>query len=141
MKEKQSVMRIMPVFVLLVFMTGCAASMASIITTKATAGYTTAIHKDLVSLPPPERKIVVAVYKFRDQTGQYKSSPQATTFSTAVTQGTTSMLIKALEDSKWFEPIEREGLPNLLTERKIIRSTTEEYKNLQKEEKSLPVLP
>lgn len=137
MKEKQSVM-IMSALVLSVLLTGCAAGLA---TTKATVGYMTAVHKDLVSLPPPERKIVVAVYKFRDQTGQYKNSPQATTFSTAVTQGATSMLIKALEDSGWFEPIEREGLPNLLTERKIIRSTIEEYKQLQGEQKNLPVLP
>jgi curli production assembly/transport component CsgG len=33
------------------------------------------------------------------------------------------MLIKALDDSGWFIPIEREGLPNLLNERKIIRSS------------------
>jgi curli production assembly/transport component CsgG len=37
------------------------------------------------------------------------------------------MLIKALEDSGWFIPIEREGLANLLTERKIIRQTSESY--------------
>lgn len=37
------------------------------------------------------------------------------------------MLIKALEDSNWFIPIEREGLANLLTERKIIRQTSETY--------------
>lgn len=143
MREKQSTMKLFSILVLGFFLSGCAAGMASIATERASIGYTTAIHKDLVSLPPPERKIVVAVYKFRDQTGQYKYHPQATTFSTAITQGTTSMLIKALEDSKWFEPIEREGLPNLLTERKIIRSTTEEYKqHLSKEEqKSLPVLP
>ena len=113
----------------IIFLTGCASSMRSIVSTKARAGYITAIHSDLISLPLPERKIVVAVYKFRDQTGQYKHNPQATSFSTAVTQGSTSMLIKALEDSKWFIPIEREGLPNLLTERKIVRSTREQYKN------------
>jgi len=143
MKERQSAMKLFSVLVLGFFLTGCAAGMASIATERATVGYTTAIHKDLVSLPSPERKIVVAVYKFRDQTGQYKYHPQATTFSTAVTQGATSMLIKALEDSKWFEPIEREGLPNLLTERKIVRSTTEEYRqHLSKgEQKDLPVLP
>ena len=141
MREKQKTMKLFSVLILGFFLTGCAAGLASIGTERATVGYTTAIHKDLISLPPPERKIVVAVYKFRDQTGQYKYHPQATTFSTAITQGTTSMLIKALEDSKWFEPIEREGLPNLLTERKIIRSTVEEYKHFQGEQKDLPVLP
>ncbi|OHB74528.1 MAG: hypothetical protein A2Z25_05795 [Planctomycetes bacterium RBG_16_55_9] len=96
---------------------------------RATIGYTTAIHDELISLPEPEEKIVVAVYKFRDQTGQYKTSASATTFSTAVTQGATSMLNKALEDSGWFIPIEREGLPNLLNERKIIRSSRLQYQS------------
>jgi curli production assembly/transport component CsgG len=48
-------------------------------------------------------------------------------FSTAVTQGTTSILIKTLEDSKWFVPIERENIGNLLQERNLIRSTRQEY--------------
>ena len=38
---------------------------------------------------------------------------------TAVTQGASSMILKALEESKWFIPLEREGLSNLLNERKI----------------------
>ncbi len=37
-------------------------------------------------------------------------------------QGATAVLVKALIDSKWFIPLEREGLQNLLTERKIIRA-------------------
>ena len=37
------------------------------------------------------------------------------------------MLLKALEDSKWFTVIEREGLSNLLNERRIIRSSRENY--------------
>src|SRR3954469_6933395 len=52
------------------------------------------VHRDLVSLPPPRGKIVVAVYGFRDQTGQYKAAPDSS-FSTAVTQGAASMLVKA----------------------------------------------
>jgi len=95
------------------------------VTVPASLGYVTSVHSDLLALPPPKRKIVVAVYKFRDQTGQYNYHPTATTFSTAVTQGATSMLIKALEDSGWFIPVEREGLANLLTERKIINATWE----------------
>ena len=78
-------------------------------------------------LPAPLRKTVVAVYKFRDQTGQYKPQANGASFSTAVTQGATTVLIKALEESQWFEPIERENLGNLLNERKIIRSTRQEY--------------
>jgi curli production assembly/transport component CsgG len=105
----------------------CAVQMAKLATGRATMAYTTAIHKDLISLPAPEQKIVVAVYKFRDQTGQYKPHPTAASFSTAVTQGATSMLIKALQDSGWFVVIERESLPNLLTERKIVRQTREGF--------------
>ena len=78
-------------------------------------------------LPPARSKTVVAVYKFRDQTGQYKPQANGSSFSTAVTQGATTMLIRALEESQWFEPIERENLGNLLNERKIIRSTRDEY--------------
>jgi curli production assembly/transport component CsgG len=39
-----------------------------------------------------------------------------------VTQGSTSILMRALEESGWFVPIEREGLSNLLNERQIIQS-------------------
>ena len=101
---------------------GCMALTPNIASIRATSGpeYITSIHQDLVSLPKPENPIPVAIYKFRDQTGQYKSPGNATNFSTAVTQGATSILIKALEDSGWFLPVEREGLANLLQERKIV---------------------
>ena len=78
-------------------------------------------HDRLKGLPAPSEKIVAAVYRFRDQTGQYKPSDVIASWSTAVTQGATSILIKAMEDSGWFIPIEREGLSNLLNERQIIQ--------------------
>jgi curli production assembly/transport component CsgG len=78
-------------------------------------------HRDLIGLPPPKGKIIAAVYGFRDQTGQYKQSPDSS-FSTAVTQGAGAMLVKAMADSQWFIPVEREGLQNLLTERRIVRA-------------------
>jgi len=106
---------------------GCSDKLALMGTTRATQAYVTAIHDDLVALPPPKDRIVVGVYKFRDQTGQYKTSSQATTFSTAVTQGATAMVIQALEESGWFTVVEREALTNLLNERKIIRSARAEY--------------
>lgn len=84
-------------------------------------------YADLMSLPMPKGKIVTAVYNFRDQTGQYKPAP-ASNFSTSVSQGATSFLVSSLRDSGWFIPVEREGLQNLLTERKIIRAT-EKIKN------------
>ena len=81
----------------------------------------TKITRELTRLPAPKGKIAVAVYGFRDQTGQYKPAPDSS-FSTAVTQGGAAMLIKALLDSGWFIPVERENLQNLLTERKIVRA-------------------
>lgn len=77
--------------------------------------------RDLLRLPPPRGKVVAAVYGFRDQTGQYKPSPDSS-FSTSVTQGAAAMLIKALKDSGWFTPVERESLQELLTERRIVRA-------------------
>ncbi|MBB1362160.1 MULTISPECIES: CsgG/HfaB family protein [unclassified Shewanella] len=76
---------------------------------------------DLVSLPSPQGSMVAAVYDFRDQTGQYKPIPSSN-FSTAVPQSGTAFLAQALNDSAWFVPVEREGLQNLLTERKIVRA-------------------
>lgn len=78
-------------------------------------------YRDLLELPQPKGKILVAVYGFRDQTGQYKPAP-ASSFSTAITQGGASLLMDVLNESGWFIPLEREGLQNLLTERKIIRA-------------------
>ena len=70
----------------------------------------------------PRQQIPVSVYAFRDQTGQYKPQANVSSFSTAVTQGATSRLTRILLDSGWFTPLEREGLQNLLTERKIYGS-------------------
>ena len=81
----------------------------------------------LRNLPAAKIRTVVAVYKFRDQTGQYKPQTNGSSFSTAITQGTTTILLRALEESGWFDPIERENLGNLLNERKIIRSTRAEF--------------
>ncbi|QNE41999.1 curli production assembly/transport component CsgG (plasmid) [Hymenobacter sp. NBH84] len=93
----------------------------------------------LQQLPAPKERLVVAVYKFRDQTGQYKPTDNGNGFSTAVTQGATSILLRALEESRWFNAIERENLGNLLNERKIIRSSRAEYSQLTG--KPQPVLP
>jgi curli production assembly/transport component CsgG len=84
----------------------------------------------LRELPPPSEPIIVAIYKFRDQTGQYKPSETTMQYSTAVTQGATSMLIRALVEAgngKWFTVLEREGLTDLMNERKIIQQTRDMY--------------
>ncbi len=95
---------------------------------RARLGEDTPITSDLRNLPATKEKVVAAVYKFRDLTGQYKQSEVGSTFSTAVTQGTTNILLKALEESGWFVPIERENVSNLLNERKIVRSSVAQFK-------------
>lgn len=81
----------------------------------------TRVTRDLTHLPAPKGRIVAAVYGFRDLTGQYKPSPDSS-FSSQVTQGGASFLVKAMRDSAWFTPVERENLQDLLTERKIMRA-------------------
>jgi curli production assembly/transport component CsgG len=88
----------------------------------------TRMTRDLARLPAPKGKVAVAVYGFRDQTGQYKPAPDSS-FSTAVTQGGAAILVQALLDSGWFIPVERENLQNLLTERKIVRALEAPDKN------------
>jgi len=77
--------------------------------------------RDLDNMPPPKLLLPVAIYGFKDQSGQYKPQPDSS-FSTAVSQGGTAMLIKALKDSGWFITVERENLQDILTERKIVRA-------------------
>ncbi len=103
---------------------------------RARLGEETPATSDLRQLPAAKEKIVTAVYKFRDLTGQYKQTETGAGFSTAVTQGTTNILLKALEESNWFIPIERENLSNLLNERKIVRSSVAQFK----EGENLPAL-
>lgn len=111
-------------------LTGCSAYFHQPTRTQsARLGEETTITAALRKLPAPHEKLVAAVYKFRDQTGQYKQTETGSGFSTAVSQGTTNILLKALEESGWFVPIERENVSNLLNERKIIRSSLSQYKS------------
>lgn len=121
---------------------GCAGPFYSPFYEKAISGteYVTSVHNDLTNLPPPEKQIPVAVYKFRDQTGQYKPPTTSTNFSTAITQGATAILVKALEDSGWFIPLERENLANLLQERKIILQMSQQYNDDHLKETALKTL-
>lgn len=86
---------------------------------------------ELKLLPKPKGAIPVSVYSFRDQTGQYKPQENVSSFSTAVTQGANSILMQALHETDWFIPVEREGLQNLLTERKIVRAAVNDNKDTQ----------
>lgn len=143
MKKKYSIISL---FLLLLLFSSCSTLLKIPDgTSKPKLGQKTDMQFAINKLPPPKEKIVVGVYKFRDQTGQYKPTETGSSFSTAIPQGITSILIKALEDSDWFIPIERENVANLLNERQIIRTTKQEYSqnqnnNNNKNNQSLPPL-
>lgn len=105
----------------LALLAGCSSVPPSNVRSNAKLTPTSNITRDLTRLPRAKARIPVAVYGFRDQTGQFKTSPDSA-YSTLVTQGAASILVKALEDSGWYTPVEREGLQNLLTERRIVRA-------------------
>jgi curli production assembly/transport component CsgG len=98
---------------------------------KDEAKVTETINKSFGDVPAPAGPpVVVAVYGFTDKTGQRKPSNTLSLFSTAVTQGAESYLIKSLQEvgnRQWFTVVERVGLDNLLKERQMIRQTREIY--------------
>lgn len=87
--------------------------------------------KELSKVPAPAGPpITVAVYSFKDMTGQRKPSNTLSLFSSAVTQGAETYLIKTLSEvgnRQWFTVVERVGLDNLLKERQMIKQTREIY--------------
>jgi curli production assembly/transport component CsgG len=90
-----------------------------------------AINKSFGDIPAPAgAPLTVAVYGFKDLTGQRKPSNTLSLFSTAVTQGAEAYLIKSLQEAgnrQWFTVVERVGLDNLLKERQMIKQTREIY--------------
>ena len=100
------------------------------------------INKSFKDVPEPANPpITIAVYGFADKTGQRKPSNTLSLFSTAVTQGAESYLIKSLQEvgnRQWFTVVERVGLDNLLKERQMIKQTREIYDG--KDAKMLPPL-
>jgi len=125
MKTKVGVNRVMRNYLLLllaiVSLSACNTVPPSTVKENARLTPATRFTRALTQLPEPKVKIAVAVYGLRDQTGQYKPSPDSP-YSTEVTQGAATLLINALRDSGWYLPVEREGLQNLLTERRIVRA-------------------
>ena len=85
------------------------------------------INKSFANVPAPAGPAVtVAVYGFKDLTGQRKPSSTLSLFSTAVTQGAEAYLMKSLQEvgnRQWFTVVERVGLDNLLKERQMIKQT------------------
>jgi curli production assembly/transport component CsgG len=90
-----------------------------------------AINKSFAKVPAPAQPpVTVALYGFKDMTGQRKPSNTLSLFSTAVTQGAEAYLIKSLQEvgnRQWFTVVERVGLDNLLKERQMIKQTREIY--------------
>lgn len=87
-------------------------------------------HQELLDLPAPEKQPVVAVYSFPDLTGQRKQKGDVAMFSTAVSQGGSTMLIDALKTAgggSWFRVVERVGIDHLTRERQIVRTTRQQY--------------
>ena len=80
----------------------------------------------LDDLPPPARKLDVAVYNFPDLTGQNKPNDNFAEFSRATTQGGAAILIDVLTkagNGEWFNVVERNELQSLLEERQVIQNT------------------
>jgi len=119
-------LRILSVFLLTFLLVGCAGSnkVNFDIRTQKVA------YKDLTEIKAPAGDpIIIAVYDFLDMTGQKKPGGNFASMSTAVTQGSYQLLIKALQDAgngEWFRVVERTSLPSLLQERKLIRSTRQQ---------------
>lgn len=85
---------------------------------------------ELQTLPPPDKAPVVAVYDFPDLTGQRRDKDTVASFSNAVTQGGTALLIDALKNAgggTWFKVVERNRIDDLAKERQIVRQTRDEY--------------
>jgi len=127
---------------LLLLLSACATPGEELLSQKAEYAIETPSNLLLKSLPEARKRVPVAVYEFRDDTGQHKPSDSFAEYSRAVTQGATSILVQALQDSgenNWFQVVERASLQNLLQERKLIRALREQYKKAGIEE--LPSLP
>ncbi len=112
------------IILLALLMAGCAGKPKFDVRTQTVA------YKDLSTINAPKGEpIIIAVYDFLDMTGQKKPGGNFASMSTAVTQGSYQLLIKALADAgegKWFRVVERTSLPSLLQERKLIRSTRQQ---------------
>ena len=110
------------IILLSTLLVGCATNKASFDVKTQTVAY-----KDLSSVKAPEGDpVIIAVYDFLDMTGQKKPGGNFASMSSAVTQGSYQLLIKALQDAgdgKWFRVVERSSLASLLQERKLIRTT------------------
>ena len=111
------------ILLLSIFISGCSSTMAN----KGHLKTQSIAFKELETITQPEgAPIIIAVYDFGDMSGQKKPGGNYASMSSAVTQGSYQILIKALQDAgqgKWFRVVERHSLAILLQERKLIRTT------------------
>ena len=118
-------LRIISLLLLTLFLGSCASTKSDFDVRTQEVSY-----KGLTEINSPKGEpVVIAVYDFVDMTGQKKPGGNFASMSTAVTQGSYQLLIKALQDAgdgKWFRVVERASLPSLLQERKLIRSTRQQ---------------
>ena len=126
------------ILLLSIFISGCSSTMAN----KGYLKTQSIAFKELETITQPEgAPIIIAVYDFSDMSGQKKPGGNYASMSSAVTQGSYQILIKALQDAgqgKWFRVVERHSLASLLQERKLIRTTRQISDGEQAE--SLPAL-
>lgn len=111
---------------------GCAIIQSTGVTETKPTVTTNMLQKEFDTISPPNanKPVSVAVYSFKDLTGQRRPQANVASLSTAVTQGAESFLIKALQDvgrGQWFEVVERVGIDNLTKERLIIKQMREAY--------------
>lgn len=116
----------------IVLLNGCAVIHSTSLTETKPTVTGTMMQKEFDAIPPPAagKSLSVAVYSFRDLTGQRRPQANVASLSTAVTQGAESFLIQALQNvgkSRWFDVVERVGIDNLTKERLIIRQMREAY--------------
>ena len=129
---------------LVVFMSGCAMTQKAgqIVGVEHTPKPAeNKMQKEFDLVPPPAGpRLSVAVYQFIDKTGQRKPTPGVASFSTAVTQGAETFLIKALQDvghGRWFDVVERGNIDALTKERLIIKQMRDAYEGA----KAKPLMP
>jgi curli production assembly/transport component CsgG len=112
---------------------GCTESLDAVMVGDYSASLSTITpqNRSLRAVPLPSRRVPVAVYDFEDLTGQYKDDDDGQTLSRAVTQGGTSILIKALLDAgerRWFAVLDRSELDDVLRERQIVTEMRRIYR-------------
>lgn len=123
--------KIIATMMLPLLLTGCVGALSPklnhsyLFRDKATVVTKPANPKIFENLPELDGPLIpIAVYSFIDRTGQKKPSSNVSSFSTAVTQGADAYVVKTLADvggGKWFRPVERSGIDDLIKERQLIR--------------------